>query len=59
MLPIYSTFGQLVGWLSGNVLFGADGKNVAFVRDNAVYSNAYAYWGRLVYTRERIVWEYA
>lgn len=57
MSPIYSIMGQLVGWLSGNVVFGADGKNVAFVRNGRIYSNASEYLGRLSYVRDRLIWE--
>lgn len=57
MSPVYSQFGQLVGWLTGNVIFGADGKNVAFVRSERIYSSATSeYLGRLVYAREKLVW---
>lgn len=54
MNPVFSQAGQLLGWLSNNVLFGANGKNVAFVRGEAVYSNENVYWGRLEYRRGRI-----
>lgn len=56
MNPIYSQFGQLVGWLSGNVIFGANGKNVAFVRNDIVYSYKEEYRGKLVYDRGKIIW---
>lgn len=57
MSPIYSIMGKLVGWLSGNVVFGADGKNVAFVRNGRIYSNASEYLGRLSYVRDRLIWD--
>lgn len=56
MNPVYSQFGQLLGWLSGGVIFGADGKNVAFVRNDKVYSYQEEYYGKLIYGRERIIW---
>lgn len=57
MNPVYSQIGQLIGWLSGNVLFGADGKNVAFVRSGKVYSYERGERrGELIYRMGRAIW---
>lgn len=57
MKPVFSQFGQLLGWLSGNVIFGADGKNVAVVRNEIIYSDRDEYMGRLAYVREKLIWQ--
>ena len=38
MEPIFNFFAQTVGWLEGEVAFGADGRPVAFIHEGAVFA---------------------
>lgn len=54
MQPIYTQFGQLTGWLSGNVIYGAGNTGLFFVRDDRVFDKT-GYIGKLHYDKSRFV----
>lgn len=54
MQPIYSQFGQLTGWLSGNVIYGAGNTGLFFVRDDSVFNKS-GYIGKLRYANRQFV----
>jgi len=54
MEPVYSQFGQLTGWLSGNVIYGAGNTGLFFVRDDSVYNKS-GYIGKLRFQKRQFV----
>lgn len=54
MLPVYSQFGQFLGWFSNNILYGVGGANVVMVRGAKVFVSG-EYIGTLRYLRGRLI----